>query len=341
MWGSVPLTNIIRQRNNEPLDLIHSDLCDFKSIPTRGGNKYFITFIDDSTKYCYLYLLKSKDEAIDKFIIFKQEVENQLDKKIKVVRSDRGGEYVEPFGEYCSQHGIIHEVTPPYTPQSNGVAERKNRTLKEMMNAMLNSSGLSQTMWGEAVLSANYLLNRVPRKKLDKTPYELWKGRKPSYNHLKVWGCLAKVLAPLPKKMKIGPKTVDCIFIGYAAHSNAYRFLVYESKNPEIHKNTIMESKNVSFFEQVFPYKQNQGNSSLKRPLEVGEENSENYQQEDEIDESQQMLQHEVEDEVEPRRSKRARVETSFGPDFMTYMVEAEPQTYAQAISSTERPLWK
>ena len=86
-----------------------------------------------------------------------------------MVRSDRGGEYVEPFGALCAQHGIIHEVTPPYSPQSNGVAERKNRTLKEMMNAMLRSSGLAQNMWREAVLSGNYLLNKVPRKKEDKT----------------------------------------------------------------------------------------------------------------------------------------------------------------------------
>ncbi|WCJ29313.1 Retrovirus-related Pol polyprotein from transposon TNT 1-94 [Euphorbia peplus] len=253
------------ERDNEPLDLIHSDICDLKFVQTRGGNKYFVTFIDDSSKYCYVYLLKSKDEATEKFKLYKQEVENQLNKKIKVVRSDRGGEYVQPFGEFCSQHGIIHEVTPPYSPQSNGVAERKNRTLKEMMNAMLSSSGLPQNMWGEAVLSANHLLNKIPRKKVGKTPHELWKGRKPSYNYLKVWGCLAKVMAPLPKKMKIGPKTVDCIFIGYAHHSNAYRFLVYESKNPEIHKNTIMESKNATFFETVFPCKERKDEPSSSK----------------------------------------------------------------------------
>ena len=83
----------------------------------------------------------------------------------------------------CEQSGIIHQVTAPYSPQSNGIAEQKNRTLKEMMNAMLISSGLPQNMWGEAVLSANYLLNKIPRKQEDKTPYELWKGRSPSYKH--------------------------------------------------------------------------------------------------------------------------------------------------------------
>ncbi|KAK8594089.1 hypothetical protein V6N13_125899 [Hibiscus sabdariffa] len=293
----------IVERNAKPLDLIHSDICDLNFVQTRGGNKYFITFIDDNTKYCYVYLLKSKDEAIEKFKIYKLEVENQLNKKIKMVRSDRGGEYVEPFGEFCSQHGIIHEITPPYSPQSNGVAERKNRTLKEMMNALLESSGLSQNMWGEAILTANYLLNKVPRKKMDKTPYELWKGRKPSYNHLKIWGCLAKVMAPLPKRMKIGPKTVDCIFIGYAEHSNAYRFLVYESKNPEIHKNTIMESRNASFFENTFPYNSKDvDQGSTKRTLETNDEDS--------LDDQQEA-------EIEPRRSKRARVERSFGSDFV------------------------
>ena len=87
------------ERNTEPLDMIHSDICDLKFAPTRGGHKYFITFVDDSTKYCYVYLLKSKDEALEKFVFYKAEVENQLNKKIKVIRSDRGGEYVTPIGD--------------------------------------------------------------------------------------------------------------------------------------------------------------------------------------------------------------------------------------------------
>ena len=98
-------------------------------------------------------------------------------------------------------------------------------------------------------------LNKVPKKKVEKTPYELWKGIKPSYKYLQVWGCLAKVEIPPPKKVKIGPKTIDCIFIGYAHNSAAYRFLVHESNISDIHKNTIMELRNASFFEDVFPCK--------------------------------------------------------------------------------------
>ena len=242
------------ERNTKVLDLIHSDICDLKFAPTRGGDKYFITFVDDCTIYCYVYLLKNKDEAIDKFKIYKEEVETQLYEKIKRRRSDRGGEYVEPFGELCSQHEIVHEVTTPYSPQSNGVAERKNRTLKEMMNVMLLRSGLPRSMWGETILSANYLLNRMICKNMDVSSYEMFKKETPCYKTLKVWGCLAKVLIPAPKKVKIGLKTVDCIFIRYNRNNTTYRFLVHESKIPNIQKNTIMESRNASFFETTFPY---------------------------------------------------------------------------------------
>ena len=314
------------ERYTEPLDLIHSDICDLKLVQTRGGNKYFITFVDDSTKYCYVYLLKSKGESIEKFVLYKNEVENQLNMKIKVLRSDRGGEYESPFVDLCAQHGIIHETTAPYSPQSNGVAERKNRTLKEIMNAMLISSGLPQNMWGEAILSANYLLNKVPKKKAEKTPYELWKGMNPSYKYLRVWGCLTKVVVPPPKKVRIGPKTIDCIFISYAHNSVAYRFLVYESNIPDIHQNTIMESRNASFFEDVFPYGSKEKPSSSKRVLETIHETSKDE---------------DTDGEVEPRRSKRAKTEKSFGPDFLTYMLEGEPQTYKEAVNSTESLIWK
>ena len=140
---------------------------------TRGGKKYFVTFIDDCTRYCYVYLLRSNDElwTNSKNISWKL----RISKRIKIIRSDRGGEYNEPFNAFCREHGIVHQTTAPYSPESNGVAERKNRTLKEMMNAMLGESGLAQNMWGEALLTSNYILNKIPHKVTGKTPYELWK----------------------------------------------------------------------------------------------------------------------------------------------------------------------
>ena len=130
------------EQNSEPLELVHSDVCDMNIVQIRGSTKYFVTFSDDNTRFCYVYLLRSKDKVIESFIHYKNKVENQLDKKIKRIKSDRGREYVSQFGEYCSNHEIIHETITPYLPQQNMIAKRKKRTLNEMINAMLTSSGL-------------------------------------------------------------------------------------------------------------------------------------------------------------------------------------------------------
>ena len=117
---------------------------------TRGGKRFYIAFIDDYSRYTRMYLLRNKDESMDAFIKYKNEVENQLSKKNKRHRSDRGREYESNhFNTFCEEHGIIHETTLFYPPESNGVAKKKNRTLKEMMNAMLVSSGASLNLWAK------------------------------------------------------------------------------------------------------------------------------------------------------------------------------------------------
>ncbi|KAL0401677.1 UNVERIFIED_CONTAM: Retrovirus-related Pol polyprotein from transposon TNT 1-94 [Sesamum latifolium] len=138
----------ITQRCTELLELIHSDLADFKNTLSKGGKKYYISFVDDYSRYTKIYLLRTKDEATEMFLKYKCEVENQLDKRIKRL-SDKGGEYsTNLLKEFCENNGIIHETSAPYTPQQNGIAERKNRTLMEMMNAMLLSSGEADVILG-------------------------------------------------------------------------------------------------------------------------------------------------------------------------------------------------
>ena len=172
-------------RETKLLELIHSDLGDLKQTMTTEDKKFYVTFIDDYSMFIRVYLFRIKDEAFDMFLSYKGEVENQLYRKIKRIRSDRESKYI-PLNDYCENERIIHEVTHPYPPDSNGVAERKNKTLKKMMNSLLVSDSTPNNPWGEAILSACHVQNRIPYKKTGKTPYELWKGHAPVLKYLKV-----------------------------------------------------------------------------------------------------------------------------------------------------------
>ena len=156
------------------LELIHSDVCGPMSIQARGGYEYFITFTDDYSRFGYVYLMKRKSKAFEKFKEFRVEVENQLSKSIKAIRSDRGGEYLlAVFKDYLTENGIISQLTAPRTPQQNGVAERRNRTFLDMVRSMMSYSTLPISFWGYALNTAMYLLNLVPSKSVPKTPVEL------------------------------------------------------------------------------------------------------------------------------------------------------------------------
>ena len=119
------------ERKTEPLELIQTDVCDLKFVQTRGGNQYFITFIDDCTRYCYVYLLRSKDEALEMFKLYKTEVENQLGKTIKMVRSDRGGEYDAPLNEFCAQLALFTKPQHPILHSKMGLLKERIKPLKK------------------------------------------------------------------------------------------------------------------------------------------------------------------------------------------------------------------
>lgn len=245
--------------------------------------------------------------------------------------SDRGGEYFSNvFDEFCAEHGVIHERTPPYSPQSNGVAERKNRALTDLVNSMLATAGLSKAWWGEALLTLCHVLNKVPNKNKEKTLYEEWIGRKPSLSYLRTWSCLAKVNILIPKKRKFGPKTVDYIFLGYAQRSVGYRFLVVKSEVPDMHVDTIMESRDATFFENTFPMKDMHSIARISSEIlpessipECNTSDNESEHSEDDV---------EKDDNEAPSRSKRRRIAKSFGDDFIVYLVEDTPKNHCRGI---------
>ncbi|KAM1602990.1 hypothetical protein ACFX1Z_029648 [Malus domestica] len=189
------------KRSHDLLEIIHTNICGPFPTKTICGNSYFVNFIDDFSRFCYTYLISEKSFILDYFKVYKIEVEKQLGKNIKIVRSDKGGEY---FGRYseAGQHkglfafyleqGIVAQYTTPRTPQQNRVSERMNRTLIGMVRSMMTRSKLLGFLWGEALKTATYILNRVPSKAVSSTPFEIWNGRKPSFNHFHVWGCKAE-----------------------------------------------------------------------------------------------------------------------------------------------------
>ncbi|GJU73263.1 zinc finger, CCHC-type containing protein [Tanacetum coccineum] len=201
----------------------------------------------------------------------------------------------------------------PYTPQQNGIAERKNHTLMDMVNSMMSYSGLSFGYWGEALLTACYILYRVPSKRSIKTPYELSNQRTPKLDYIQIWGCRAIVQLPESKKRKLGDKGIECIFLGYAQNSKSYIFIVVEP-NDLILDNTIIESRDACFDENRFKtvpmaYEISKETMSTEIPITTEGNNDDSFSDHQ---------------QVEPRRSTRQRRQRNFSPDFEMYLVEGD-----------------
>lgn len=160
--------------------------------PSLSGSRNYILFIDDFSNYCWIYFLKNKSEAIRSFSEFKAQVENFASLSIKVLRTDNGAEYTSnEFEKLLSTAGIHHQLTVAYSPQQNGKAEKKNRTVAEMARCLLLQCNLPMKFWAEAVNTTNYIQNRnIIKELVFKTPFEIQYEQKPSVFHFKVFGCM-------------------------------------------------------------------------------------------------------------------------------------------------------
>uniref|UniRef100_H3HA05 Integrase catalytic domain-containing protein n=1 Tax=Phytophthora ramorum TaxID=164328 RepID=H3HA05_PHYRM len=235
-------------RAKHVLEVVHSDVCGPMQTPTFGGKRYFVTFIDDKSHFCVVYLLRNKSEVAAKFAEFVAFAETQTGKRVKTLRSDNGGEYTSgAMAKFCADRGIVQKFTPPYTSQLNGAAERMNRTLVECARCMLEHAGLPKTYWGEAVMTATFLRNRCPTRAIshDKSPHQVWTGKKPLLANLKVFGCHAYVHVPKAKRTKFDARSVRCRFLGYSEHEKAYRF-------EELESSRVLVSRDAQFMEDVF-----------------------------------------------------------------------------------------
>jgi transposase InsO family protein len=199
-----------------------------------------LVVVDDFSRYTWVILLWEKSDALD--------VAQQLFKKIQIeqncpimrIRSDHGREFKNTkFEEFCLSYGIQQEFSSPITPHQNGVVERKNRMIQEMARVIIHSKNLAQHFWGEADNTACHIINRVYlRPETNKTPYEIWRGKKPTVKYFRTFGSRCYILRDRKNLGKFDLKTDEGIFLGYSTNSCAYRVF---NKRTE----TMMESINV------------------------------------------------------------------------------------------------
>jgi transposase InsO family protein len=221
-----PFLSQAKRRAEGLLDLVHGDLCGPISSATPGGKRYFLLLVDDKNMFMWLALLSAKSDTLTALKKFQAKVEVETGRRLRVLRTDNGGEFTSvEFEMYCAEHGVERQHTTPYTPQQNDVVEQRNQSVVTMARSLLKSRSMPAMLWGEAVATAVYLLNRAPTKAIDViTPYEAWHGRRPDVHHLRTFGCVAYIKATKPRLKKLEDRGTPVVFIGYERGAKAWRF---------------------------------------------------------------------------------------------------------------------
>ncbi|GFX89272.1 retrovirus-related Pol polyprotein from transposon TNT 1-94 [Trichonephila clavipes] len=208
------------------------DLCGPMPTESQGGNKYFLSIIDDYSRKVTVFPIRNKSDVFHTFIRFQKRAERFLSKKVIAIRTDGGLEFCnKDMDNFLTELGIKHEVTNSYTPEMNGIAERFNLTALDGIKTLLKSSEVPHKFWGEALLCFTYAWNRICHKDSNKTPFEKYSGRKPSVLHLKPFGCLAYAGVPKQIRKKFDMRAKMGIMMGYAQRTKGYRiWLIDENK---------------------------------------------------------------------------------------------------------------
>ncbi|GJQ98587.1 putative ribonuclease H-like domain-containing protein, partial [Tanacetum coccineum] len=227
----------IQNSITQPLFMLHMDLFGPTFVSSLMNKKYCLVVTDDYSRFTWVFFLASKDETSGILKNFITEIENLVDKKVKIIRCDNGTEFKNRvMNEFCEKKGIKREFSVARTPQQNGVAERRNRTLIEAARTMLADSKLPTTFWAEAVNTACYVQNRVIIvKPHNKTPYELFRGRTPALSFMRPFGCHVTILNTLDHLGKFDGKSDDGFFVGYSLTSKGFR--VYNIRTRKVEEN--------------------------------------------------------------------------------------------------------
>lgn len=276
----LPFKPVLHRQSKQIGELIHSDVAGPMKQETKEGSRYFQTIIDDFSHFTQTYLLKNKSEAAQNLIDYVNELERERDLRVKRIRCDNGGEYSSnDLKKFCKKKGINIEYSLPYSPQMNGKSERMNRSLLDKARTILNESELPRHLWGQAVLTATYLLNRCPSKSINfEIPAKIF-DREFILTKLRVFGCKAWAII-LPRRDKFSERAISGRMVGYA--KNGYK--IWDPKT-----DTVIVSRDVRFDETNNKYQDDtettcEGNYYYDQRYETKEEYDTKVKQDNEKD---------------------------------------------------------
>jgi transposase InsO family protein len=238
---------------DRPLELLHMDLFGPIAYISIGGSKYCLVIVDDYSRFTWVFFLKEKSQTQDTLKGFLRRAQNEFELRIKKIISDNGTKFKNSQIEcFLEKEGIKHEFSYPYTPQQNGVVERKNRTLLDMARTMLDEYKTPDRFWAEAINTACYSINRLYLHRiLKKTSYELLTGKKPNVSYFRVFGSKCFILIKRDRKSKFAPKVVEGLLLGYDSNTWAYRDFNKSTRLVEVSCDIVFDETNGSQVEQV------------------------------------------------------------------------------------------
>lgn len=329
---AIPMGKGPRRRETKPSLMLHTDICGPIEPATSRGEKYFMTIIDDYSRFMEIRLLKRKSDIVDELKMF-----FKMNPTVSKIRCDNAKEYVSgELYDIARNAGVNIDPVPPYTPSLNGVAERANRSLLEKARAMIFEANLPKMFWGEAVLTAAYISNRLPNSSIDnEVPYFLKYREHPDLKNMRVFGCDAYALIPSSQRKKLDEKSMKMIFVGYTT-------MGYRLMNPETRR--IIVSRNVKFNEE----------SKIERNrkyISTGSDATES--DDDDIGDRERSISipgdnefDAADDEDEQRKSSRAKKQPVRYPNPETYevmFVQQETLTFDDIVNfpKEEQELWK
>jgi hypothetical protein len=288
------------------LEIVHTDLVGTTTTKGLKGEKYFMLLVDDYTRMTAVFFLRNKSEAFENFKVYKEMVENEMDSKIKCLRSDNGGEFTsKEFMDYCSRHGIKRQFSIARTPQKKRVVERKNMKIQEMARTMLMDSKLTDIFWTHALHTIIHIQKRVMlRNNTTKNPYDLWKGRPTNVNHFRVFGNKCYIKREDGRMGKFDSHVDKGLLVGYSSTRKTYKCY-------NMRLNKVVEIINVTIDETCGRELKEEENESMEQLYEEEAEDKEEVEGEDEEDQT------EVEEQVQqlPPKTLRKQVQKNHPSD--------------------------